>query len=226
MVLKSVLNGDRIPICRTDDLEVTLVNPDFSAHVKLPIGDNNWRSLPEIRAAEVQCMQLSLALLARHESEMYVTIETEKNTSNYLQSNSNNDKREVNSRRSSEALKKHIEECQQLFERQLSASKSQNNGHRQTSSITVRSSLTDEKKSSKPLASKSTRSLPLSHPASDKLYRDDEKRASQEYPRSDRQVSEQKEKAKQLRPTTIRHKTKISTPSPLISPRNPKANII
>jgi len=59
MVLKSVLNGDKIPICRTDDLEITLVNPDLPIRVKLPVGDNSWRFLPEIRAAEVQCIQLT-----------------------------------------------------------------------------------------------------------------------------------------------------------------------
>ena len=79
MVLKNTLNGDKIPICRVEDLEITLVSPDLPVKVRLPAkGESQWRFLSEVRAAEVQCMQLSLALLARHESEMYVTIEAEK----------------------------------------------------------------------------------------------------------------------------------------------------
>jgi hypothetical protein len=94
MVLKNTLNGDKIPICRVEDLEVTLVSPDFPVKVRLPTkGEYLWRSLPEIRAAEIQCMQLSLALLARHESEMYVTIGAEKNSANFLQSDSNQEQR-------------------------------------------------------------------------------------------------------------------------------------
>lgn len=73
LIFKQIRNDDQIPLCCIDDLEVFLLPSNLSIRVKLPIDDFTWDSLPEIRAAQVQCMQLSLALLARHESEMYVT---------------------------------------------------------------------------------------------------------------------------------------------------------
>ena len=79
LVFKHILNGDQIPLCCIDDLEVFLIPSNVSVRVKLPTNDSTWDSLPEIRAAQVQCMQLSLALLARHESEMYVTTDLETN---------------------------------------------------------------------------------------------------------------------------------------------------
>jgi len=190
MVLKTVLNGDRIPMCRVEDLEVSLATPDLPIKVKLPTGDYPWRSLSEFRAAEVQCMQLCLALLARHESEMYVTIEDEKNISNFLQSNSNHEERVINSRRTSDTTKKHIEEYQETSDNQLSISKHQND---------VRSGQTkpakhvsgDERKNSQQQTPKLRRTLPLSHPASDKLYRNDEKRTTQDNLKSDRHHLEQ-----------------------------------
>ncbi|CAF4751444.1 unnamed protein product, partial [Rotaria magnacalcarata] len=81
MVLKSIINGDKIPICRVEDLEITLVNPDLPVKVRLPArGEYSWHELSEVRAAEVQCVQLSLALFARHESEMYIATERQKST--------------------------------------------------------------------------------------------------------------------------------------------------
>jgi hypothetical protein len=74
IVLRATLNGDRIPICNVDNLEISLVSPDLPVRVKLPMDvDNSWRALPDIRAAELQCMQLSLSILSRHESEVYVS---------------------------------------------------------------------------------------------------------------------------------------------------------
>ncbi len=116
MVLKTTLNGDKIPICRVEDLEITLVSPDLPVKIRLPTkSEHVWRSLSEVRAAEVQCMQLSLALLARHESEMYVTIEAEKNTTNYLQSNYNQKERTHKTQQTTDAIKKHLEECEEVF---------------------------------------------------------------------------------------------------------------
>ena len=129
MVLKSTLNGDKIPICRVEDMEITLVSPDLPVKVKLPTrSEAVWRSLSEVRAAEVQCMQLSLALLARHESEMYVTIEADKNASNYLQSNYNQQQRTYKAQQPSDAVKKHREECDKAFGASPSASKSRDYG--------------------------------------------------------------------------------------------------
>ncbi|CAF3370219.1 unnamed protein product [Rotaria sp. Silwood1] len=117
MVLKTTLNGDKIPICRVEDLEVTLVSADLPIKVRLPTkSEHMWRSLSEVRAAEIQCMQLALALLARHESEMYITTETQRNTKNYLESTYNQQLRATNSHQSSDAIKKHIEECEKVFE--------------------------------------------------------------------------------------------------------------
>lgn len=92
MVLKNSLQGDKIPICRVEDLEVTLVSPDLPIKVRLTTkNEQHWRSLSEVRAAEVQCMQLALALLARHESEMYVTLDTNKDSpTNYHQERKDN----------------------------------------------------------------------------------------------------------------------------------------
>ncbi len=56
MVLKNTLNGDKIPICRVEDLEITLVSPDLPVKVRLSAdSEHQWRSLSEVRAAEIQC---------------------------------------------------------------------------------------------------------------------------------------------------------------------------
>ena len=78
LVFKRILNGDQIPLCRVEDLEVSLVSSNITVRVKLPTTNSRWRSTPEIRAAEVQCMQLSFALLARHESQTFVSTDLDK----------------------------------------------------------------------------------------------------------------------------------------------------
>lgn len=114
--MKSTINGDKIPICRVEDLEITLVTPDLPVKVRLPTkSELSWHSLSEVRAAEVQCMQLSLALFARHESEMYVTNETQNLAEYYTQSNYNETLASNDSRRSSNSIKKHLEECERVF---------------------------------------------------------------------------------------------------------------
>ncbi len=223
MVLKTVLSGERIPICSVEDLEVSLATPDLPIKVKLPTGDHTWRSLPEFRAAEVQCMQLSLALLARHESEIYVTIEREKNTSNFLQSNSNHEERSIISRRTSDTTKKHIEEYQETFDNQLSISKRQNDVRSGQTKL-IRNVSGDEKKNSQQQTPKLIRAMPLSHPASDKLYRDDEKRATQDNLKTDRHHLEQGEKSNQTQRTVIRDKSMTSSSSTSNSSKT-KANI-
>jgi hypothetical protein len=184
MVLKSTLNGDKIPICRVEDHEITLVGPDLPVKVRLPIkSEHIWRSLPEVRAAEVQCMQLSLALLARHESEMYVTIEAEKNTTNSLQSNYNQEKRYTKSQRSSDAIKKHLEECEKVFGNHVSSKskthddkRSVQSTTRQFNNLTLASQNLQRQNSSElsqVTKDESVRKRPIhsSHAASDKLYR-------------------------------------------------------
>ncbi|CAF1283487.1 unnamed protein product, partial [Didymodactylos carnosus] len=115
LMLKSILNGDQVPICRTADLEITLVSPNIPVQVRLPVTQEHyWRTLSEVRAAELQCMQLSLALLVRHESEVHVN-----NDSGY-----NGDQTMVKSKQHAGEFQKHIDECEQIF----SAVKTQNDG--------------------------------------------------------------------------------------------------
>jgi hypothetical protein len=180
MVLKSTLTGDRIPICHVDDLDVSLVPPDLPVRVRLPVGDNTWRSLSEVRAAELQCMQLSLALLSRHESEIYVTIETENNTRNYLQSSYNQDQQAIVSRQSSNTVKKHLEECETIFNGHTTKSKASND----LRSLQSKTIMNDDRKMTRQLSSNHQESPKItrissisSHPTSDKFYRKDEKRS-------------------------------------------------
>jgi hypothetical protein len=204
MVLKSILNGDRIPICRVEDLEVTLVNSDLPIRVKLPIGDSTWRSLPEYRAAEVQCMQLNLALLARHESEMYVTIETEKNTSNYLQSNSEQEQR-LHNQKTSDSNKKYLDKPEQINEHQGSVSKSTKN----VRSRPRKSPSLDEKN----IPKQQTKSTVVTHTASDKLYRDEARRTLQEHLKTEQQRIERREKPTETKRTSIPEKLIPLSPS-------------
>ncbi|CAF3631054.1 unnamed protein product [Rotaria socialis] len=126
MVLKSIISGDKIPICRVEDLEITLVNPDLPVKVRLPPrGEYSWHDLPEVRAAEVQCVQLSLALFARHESEMYIATERQKSRKqSYSEPTYNQTLRTSNSHKSFNAVKKHREECEKVFGNNNSSSSS------------------------------------------------------------------------------------------------------
>ena len=117
LVLKSTLNGDKIPICRVKDLEITLVDLDLPLRVQFPSRDKqDWRSSSELHAAEAQCKQLSLALRARHESEVYVATEAQRNTADYLHSSYKEDLRSIRSPRSAESTGKHLEERRKFFE--------------------------------------------------------------------------------------------------------------
>ena len=161
MVLKNTLNGDRIPICRVEDLEITLVSPDLPVRVRLPTKDEHqWRSLSEVRAAEVQCMQLALALLARHESEMYVTIEADRHRISYLQSNYNQHEQTSKTR----SVRKHLEECEKIFPstNKSSPKKDVNVRSRHSSDRTVRQNSVE--------TSRTKSSTPF-HAPSDRYYR-------------------------------------------------------
>ncbi|CAF0751736.1 unnamed protein product [Didymodactylos carnosus] len=158
LVLKSVLNGDKVPICRTQDLEITLVSPDIPVQVRLPTKQEHyWRTLSEVRAAELQCMQLALALLARHESEMYIN-----NESGY-----NGDLSMIQSTQNPEELKKHIEECERIFASPAAKTKSGD---------TLTRKPTDSRNKSTnvinpPLASSNETTGQPIHATSDKLYK-------------------------------------------------------
>ncbi len=223
MVLKNILIGDQIPICRVESLEVTLVNPNLPIKVKLPIGDPTWRSLPKIRAAELQCMQLTISLLSRHESEMYVTIETEKNSFNFLHSNYNNEERLLTLRRGSDINKKQTEENERRnFDNQLVKPKVEKEIQYEPLRPT-KYPINDEKKISKPPTPILSRAMTLSHPASDKLYRDEEKRVKENNLKSERQRSEQDEKTTRTQRTIIRDKPPSS---PSFNRHKTKTNII
>jgi hypothetical protein len=198
VVLKNTLNGDKVPICCVENRQVMLVNPDLSVKVKLPIDEHKWFSLPEIRTAELQCMQLTLALLTRHESEIYVTVEGEKKTG------SNEKQRLFTSQQSSETIKKHTEERERIPHSQIWKCKSE-----EDLNVGQRKELkSDESKSQTPKLSRATQ---LFHPASDKFYRNDEKRLLQENFKSDRQCLEQGEKFNHS-PRTIISEKLISSP--------------
>ncbi len=181
MVLKNTLNGDKIPICRVEDLEITLVGPDLPVKVRLPTkSEHLWRSLSEVRAAEVQCMQLSLALLARHESEMYVTIEADKNTTNYLQSNYHQEQRGQKPRQTTDAIKKHLEECEKVFgtntkpRSKVEDTSLHQSTEKQLRNLTMSNEYVQERRSmhSYPSSSSSTsKHHHSSHGASDRFYR-------------------------------------------------------
>ncbi|UJR30700.1 hypothetical protein I4U23_018220 [Adineta vaga] len=155
MILKSILSGDKIPLCRVEDLEVTLVNPDLTIPIKVPINDQSWRSFSNIRTAEFQCMQLTISLLARHESEIYVSVDVGKNSAHFLKSNSNQQERITNT------IKKYVVEQIQQRSKYHSQDDLRLEQRRQPSR---------DHRSQTPILSRAH------HPISDELYRNDEKR--------------------------------------------------
>ncbi|UJR15894.1 hypothetical protein I4U23_002818 [Adineta vaga] len=217
MVLKSTLNGDKVPICRVEDLEVTLISPDFPLRVRLPTrNEHSWHSLSEVRAAEVQCMQLALALLARHESEMYVSIDAKQNKTNHSQSTYNQEQRSHRSRQSTDIRKRHVEECEKVFgvhSNQMSTKSRTTSDNNSDSSSLIGAqmkTLTLSKRNSHTHHESSSRSRPhSSHPTSDRLYRTFENR-----PTDQEQIDETDSYNQSHRPT-VRHssnnpKTKIN----------------
>ena len=186
MVLKNTLNGDRIPICRVEDLEITLVSPDLPVKVRLPRKDEHqWRSLSEVRAAEVQCMQLSLALLARHESEMYVTIEADRNRVSSLQSTYNQHEQPSKTRSSATAVQKHLDECEKIFSdnsRSLSTTSKELPRQKSSDMHRVVQSTTMTGKSL-PRQNSADTNKTVSHAPSDRYHRSSDSRSVAEQPR-------------------------------------------
>ena len=203
MVLRTTLNGDRVPICRVDNLEITLVTPDLPVRVKMPVSENSWRSLSQIRAAELQCMQIPLALLSRHESEGYVTIEAEKNTTSYLQSNYNQEQRASTLQPTPESARYYTETVVQPM-----LTKSSN----EMRSLQSRSSLADSRKVHKPPSA--YYSGASSHAASDRLYQDNAKSGEQSTRKPERSRRETGENYTPSHRTTIREKTTSSSYTP------------
>jgi hypothetical protein len=179
MVMKSTLNGDKIPICRVEDLEITLVSPDLSVRVKLPVGNEDiWRSLSEVRAAKVQCMQLSLALLARHESEMYVSIEAQNSTRHSIKSNYNNEQRAFKTRQPIGVVRKHQEDCDKAFGTSNSSVSNSETSYRSISQQFKHLTLANEQRLSYRSNSSQEESTPrtsCSPNSSNEIYRDNTK---------------------------------------------------
>lgn len=199
LVLKQAVKGDFIPVCRTDNLQLALINPDFSSRVKLPSNDQSWRSKPEIRAAEIQCMQLGLKLLSRHESECYVTLETSKTHLNIIQSSQN----------------------QQAYNRQISYSKTKQEDEYDQPVNTNKYQTMPNKYGEVDRYYVPTEN---SHAASDKLYRDDARRSLQEHLKAERQRIEQGERYTQSTRQTVRNKP--STTASLSYNTKSKTNVI
>jgi len=212
MVLKNTLNGDKIPICRVEDLEITLVSPDLPVKVRLSAeSEHQWRSLSEVRAAEIQCMQLALALLARHESEMYVTMGTEKDTKNYSRSSSNQEQRIHKSHQVSDARKKHLEECERVFGNNTNTKidndmYSYESTEKQFNTLTLSGRNMNSSSRSKEESNRTTKHS--SHSASDKLYRTSTYNEDEDsYNRSHRPVR----KLNSTAPSSISSRTKTNT---------------
>ncbi|CAF3633617.1 unnamed protein product [Adineta steineri] len=181
MVFKSVLNGDTIPICSIEDLQITLTNPNLPVQVKLPIDNKAWYSLPKIHAAELQCMQLALALLARHESDIYITDKVGKTIPDFLQS-TNDQQRYTPLRQSSDTMRNHL--LKHKSEDDLRSEERKKILYEQPKIF----------KSQTPTLSRAT---PFFHPASDQLYRNEEKRLLLANLKASQQYLKEKEKRNQ-----------------------------
>lgn len=201
LVFKQAFKGDLVPVCRIDTLQLALANPDFSTRVKVPSSDQSWRSKPEVRAAEMQCMQLGLKLLSRHESESYVSLETSKTQLNILQSS----------------------QAQQSYGRQTSY----NTKSKQEEDYVPPSTKTQYRAQSNKYEESSQYYGPTEtyHAASDKLYRDDARRSLQEHLKAERQRIEQGEKYSQSSRQTLRTKPSTTTSSLSYNTKS-KTNVI
>jgi hypothetical protein len=215
IVLRATLNGDRIPICNVDNLEISLVSPDLPVRVKLPMDvDNSWRALPDIRAAELQCMQLSLSILSRHESEVYVRIENEKNTANYLQGNYNQEQYTSNIRSSIDTAKKHADESDRTT---MSHTTTRVKASNEARALQAKPSYANDGKASRQLSSYQQLSptishiTPLTHQVPDRFYQDDGKRSMHGTRKVERQYTEPDEKYRPSQRRITREKTASSS---------------
>ena len=231
MVLKSTLNGYKIPICRVEDLEITLVSPDLPVKVRLPDREEAvWRSCAELRAAEVQCMQLALALLARHESGVYVTNEEEKNTRNDLESNYNEEQGALHTGQSSRSLRKYREECEKVFgQSRLPKLRSTDDGDdrrpaqsmaRQFRNLTLGNKETQRHESTGP---SKANTLPRTHTPSERLYRREEKRFVRQEPLAN--ANESSSSQSRTRRTSARQVPQTSAPFAATHSLKPTSNM-
>jgi septal ring factor EnvC (AmiA/AmiB activator) len=127
---------------------------------------------------------------------MYVTIEAEKNTFNYLQSNTEAEQR---------SRHRKTPDPEQILESQGSVSKSTKDSRSVPKKPTTLDAKKDVRQQTMPAA--------ITHAASDKLYREEARRASQEHLKNERQRSERKEKPNEIKRTSIPDKLIPLSPS-------------
>ncbi|CAF3708879.1 unnamed protein product [Rotaria sordida] len=157
----------RPPIKTIDYHVISLVNPDLPVKVKLLLGKYKCHSLFDIHKAELQCMQLSRALLSRDESEVYVTIEDDKTIVNYLKSNDNQLQQ-----KSSNTNEKHINEIEIIRNNQISNPKTENKVHFKQL-VSIKNFSNNDKIIS------NQQKIILGHSTSNKLYQNHDKRLKQ-----------------------------------------------
>lgn len=189
MIFRGALGGDRIPLCRLEDFQITLATPDLPVQVRLPsASETGWRSLADIRNAELQCMQLSLALLSRHESDVFVHIESDKIGVNYLQQSYREEQTSNKVRSTEERVRKHSNEKDKdkNKEKHSNPNTLRTKLVHQPRSLQTRPSLSVDNRqptisttTNHQSSPRITRLMPLTHPASDRLYREEEKRVAE-----------------------------------------------
>ncbi|CAF5147292.1 unnamed protein product, partial [Rotaria sp. Silwood1] len=167
MLLKNVLIGDLVPMCRITDYTMFLVNPDLPVRVKLPTYEYKWHSLFDIRKAELKCMQLSLTLVSQDESEIYVIVGDEKVMANYFSSDSNQQQQLFITQRPLDKNEKYVDEIEIMRYSQMLKSKNENNIRVQLQS--TKNFSNDNNIISNQQTIKLPKSIPLPHLTSDKV---------------------------------------------------------
>ncbi|CAF3471453.1 unnamed protein product [Rotaria socialis] len=173
LIFRRVLTGDHVPLCCVRDLKISLASPDLPLRLKLPIDENRWHSIPEVHSAELVCMQLSLALFSRFESEVYVRIEGESSVA--IDVKSNNNRKSLHSHKSVDFVEKQVGEWEVASHDQIPTSKSQNSFNcaepRYIEVVSAADKTMALQQATKMLGAKSSM-----HPVSDMLYRDHDRR--------------------------------------------------
>ncbi|CAF2655347.1 unnamed protein product [Rotaria sp. Silwood2] len=201
MLFRRTLIGDKVPIYLIKDHVICLVNPDLPVEVKVPINRHRWHTLLDTRKAELKCMQLSLTLLSRDESEIYVTVEDDKIIANYLKSNDNPQQQQ-----SSDRNEKHTDDVKIIRYSQILSSKTGNNTHLKQLTSTKNFSNNDKILSNQQ-KTKLTKSTPFTHSTSDKFCQNHDKQIKQNGNKNKRQHSKQDEKSHEIQQTIFQDKS-------------------
>lgn len=175
IMFRKSLMGDQVPICYAHNYQLSLVNPDSFSKTKLPMDNNKWHSVPEFHTAELQCMQLSLALFSRHESEVYVTFENEQ--SKTMTPKSHENRRQLQHQQEPfETFERQFNDLEINSNDQLIKSRAVNTFHSEHPAL-HRTWSNDDKIIVNQQSVRSSSAKQPNHPASDMLYRDHERRA-------------------------------------------------